>query len=354
MKNTNSLGQKLLAKIPPSAFLGGGVAFAAWGAVSTKWQGQEFAGGLFIALGGVFVVIGLYRVLGDIFSLSFLERFGDPSRLAAVTSPKEMLKILTVFYRSNGFDVEELSGKLQSGEDADLLISNKDTQLVVQFGNWKMEGSIDGNEVQGVVRVMRRLGAVGGVVVAKQAPVPEVATQAARHQVKVFLLNEIAREIRGEDASVLQVPDHPEEEAPRSEGRIFLFLDAVVVISHFQVLSSLLHAEPRAVLVFCNDKSTILTRSQAALPSYHPRILGVTPTLHSPAQEEDGAHVGHGRYREILAFLNWQPERDSARWIAIDGTGEEFPPGCPNLVVVGGSGLDQAHAADVLRLLRTD
>lgn len=352
MKNSNSLARQLLVKIPPVAFIGSGLASAAWGAVLTKWQDQGAMGGLLIAFGGVVVGIGLYRVLGEYFNLAFLERFGDRGRLAAVTSPKEMLKILTVFYRSNGFDVEELSGKLKSGEDADLLVSNRETQLVVQFGNWKIEGSLDAIEIQGVVRAMRRLGAPGGVVVTKDPLAPEVAKQAARYQVKVLLIEEIAGEIRGEEVSVRE-PDHPEEETPHGDGRIFLFLDAAAVTSHFQVLSGLLHADARAVVVFCSEKGTILTRAQAALPSYHPRILGVTPTLHTPAPGEVEEHVGHGRYREILAFLNWQPERDSAHWIAIDGTGDEFPPGCPNVVVVGGNGLDQSHAANVLRLLRT-
>lgn len=353
MKSSNTLGRQLLAKIPPVVYLGSGVVSAAWGAVLAKWQDHGFMGGLLIALGGTLVGIGLYRVLGDFFSLSFLEKFGDRSQLEAVTSPKEMLKILTAFYRSNGFDIEELSGKLESGEDADLLVSSKETQLVVQFGNWKIDGSLDATEIQGVVRAMRRLGALGAVVVTKQPLAPEVAKQATRYQVKVLLLEDIASEIRGEDVRP-QVFAQPEEEPPHGDGRIFLFLDAGVVTSHFQVLAGLLHAEDRAVVVFCSEKGTILTRAQAALPSYHPRILGVTPTLHTPAPEEEGEHLGHGRYREILAFLNWQPERDNARWIAIDSSGGEFPPGCSNVVVVGENGLDQSHAADVLRRLRTN
>ena len=76
-------------------------------------------------------------------------------------------------------------------------------------------------------------------------------------------------------------------------------------------------------------------------PDIAARIVGKTP-----AWEDDGDE--HIRYREIREFLK-HPKLAGIRWLALDDTQVEFPPGCPNLVLCDSARGFDAAAADAFR-----
>ena len=72
-------------------------------------------------------------------------------------------------------------------------------------------------------------------------------------------------------------------------------------------------------------------------PDIAARIVGKTPTIEDNGDE-------HGRYQEIREFLK-HPKLAGARWIAVDDSDFEFPPGCANLLLCDSErGFDDAAA----------
>ena len=76
-------------------------------------------------------------------------------------------------------------------------------------------------------------------------------------------------------------------------------------------------------------------------PDIGSRIVGKTPTW----EDESDEHI---RYREIRDFLK-HPKLAGLRWIAVDDSEFEFPPGCGNLLVCDSTRGFDAAAADALR-----
>jgi len=71
------------------------------------------------------------------------------------------------------------------------------------------------------------------------------------------------------------------------------------------------------------------------------RIVGKTPSW----EDEGDEHI---RFREIGQFMK-HPKLANARWIAVDDSDFEFPPGCANLVLCDSAcGFDET-AAQALR-----
>jgi len=76
-------------------------------------------------------------------------------------------------------------------------------------------------------------------------------------------------------------------------------------------------------------------------PDIAARIVGKTPQW----EGDDGEQV---RYREIREFLE-HPQLAGAKWIALDDSDFEFPPGCANLVLCDSAEGFNASAASALR-----
>ncbi len=70
------------------------------------------------------------------------------------------------------------------------------------------------------------------------------------------------------------------------------------------------------------------------------RIVGRTPTW----EDENDEHI---RYLEIREFMK-HPKLMSARWIAVDDSHVDFPPGCRNLVLCDSDcGFDERAAQEL-------
>jgi hypothetical protein len=76
-------------------------------------------------------------------------------------------------------------------------------------------------------------------------------------------------------------------------------------------------------------------------PDIGARIVGKTP-----AWEDDGDE--HVRYQEIREFMR-HPQLAGARWIALDDSDADFPPGCENLVLCDSDHGFDTSAAKALR-----
>lgn len=335
--------------LPPAANLGLGVATALWGVYESVVERSTVLGTVLMMIGMGLTVSAIFVVVVDMRRHSFLR--GLTLEQLMHCRPQDLQRVLTVYLQVKGYRVFPIASLIERNEDADLIATRKKETVLVQFNHWN-ESILGTEEVKGLERIGRRLGAASLLVHGGQAS-DEALDLAKRKQIIFLGVADILGEI-----AVWNTPDQVEAEsgdracddvvapsiprAPVEGARKFFFINGGLARGHFDKLTVLLTTMPDAVAVFTSEKQIVLSEAQEKLTELHPRLIGVTPSIsgaspdsrlhREPRSAQDVANPDI--YQEIMTFLRWQPEGPGACWLAIDISPSGFPSGCQELLLV--------------------